>query len=340
MVKIKFSDFSLRTICCFLLFTGPFSVAQAELTERPEVKQFIDHMVAKYQFDNNELTKLLNKAKIQKKIIEIITKPAESKPWYEYRPIFMTSKRITDGVEFWKQNKETLERAYDVYGVPPQIITAILGVETFYGKQKGGYRMLDSLATLAFDYPPRSKFFTSELEQYLLMTREEKIDPLMMKGSYAGAMGKAQFISSSYRQYAVDFDNDGKRDLWDNNADAIGSVAHYLNVHGWEKGQPVASKAVVDAALDVAQLNNSLKPDSSVGHLKKGGVRIEDAVSDDQKATLISLETKTEPEYWVGYYNFYVITRYNHSALYAMVVYQLSEEILAESIHNIAALTR
>ena len=336
----SFNSFILRIACCFLLFIGSVDAAKLDFVDRPEVRQFIDLMVSKHQFDEKELTQLLSQARIQKKIIDIISKPAESKPWYEYRPIFMTSHRITDGVEFWRKNKETLSRASDVYGVPPQIITAILGVETFYGRQKGDYRMLDSLATLAFDYPPRSKFFTAELEQYLLMTREEKIDPLTMTGSYAGAMGKAQFISSSYRQYAVDFDNDGKRDLWDNNADAIGSVAHYLSVHGWKKGQPVASRASVDATLDAALLNNSLKPSSSVSHLKESGVHIKDAVADNQQATLISLETKSEPEYWVGYNNFYVITRYNHSALYAMVVYQLSEEILAENLHNMAALTR
>jgi len=332
------NSFILRIVCCFPLFIGIVYAAEQDLVERPEVRQFIDQMVRKHQFNDNELTQLLSQARIQKKIIAIISKPAESKPWYEYRPIFITSRRITGGVEFWRKNKEPLTRAYEIYGVPPQIIIAILGVETFYGRQKGDYRMLDSLATLAFDYPPRSKFFTSELEQYLLMTREEKIDPLTITGSYAGAMGKAQFISSSYRQYAVDFDNDGKRDLWDNNADAIGSVAHYLNVHGWKKGQPVASRVAVDATIDTTLLNNGLKPNASVSYLKESGVHIKDAVADDQQAALISLETKSEPEYWVGYNNFYVITRYNHSALYAMVVYQLSEEILAESNHNMAAL--
>jgi len=330
----------LHIACCFLLYIGRIDAAEQDFVARPDVRQFIDQMVSKHQFDDAELTKLLSQARIQKKIIDIISKPAESKPWYEYRPIFITSRRIGGGVEFWRNNRGSLSRAYDIYGVPPQIITAILGVETYYGKQKGDYRILDSLATLAFDYPPRSKFFTSELEQYLLMTREEDLDPLSMTGSYAGAMGKAQFISSSYRQYAVDFDNDGKRDLWDNNADAIGSIAHYLSVHGWEKGQPVASRASVDATLDATLLNKSLKPNLSVSYLKQSGVHIKDAVTDDQLATLISLDTKSEPEYWVGYNNFYVITRYNHSALYAMVVYQLSEEILAESLHNMAALAR
>ena len=154
-----------------------------------------------------------------------MTRPAESKPWHEYRPIFITKKRISQGVDFLNEHRTTLERAEEVYGVPPEIVTAIIGVETFYGRHKGKHRVIDSLATLGFDYPPRSKFFLSELEQFLLLAREEQLDPLEIKGSYAGAMGKAQFISSSYRHYAIDFDNDGKRDIWDNTVDAIGSVA-------------------------------------------------------------------------------------------------------------------
>ena len=332
-----FKPLMIRVACCVSLYIGTVYAGDSNLAQRPAVRQFIDEMVAKHQFDDNELTKLFSKVNLQSKIIEIISKPAESKPWYEYRPIFITKRRIREGVEFWDKNSEPLSRAYEIYGVPPQIITAILGVETFYGKQKGGYRMLDSLSTLAFDYPPRSKFFMSELEQYLLMTREENIDPLSVTGSYAGAMGKAQFISSSYRRYAIDFDHDGKRDLWDNNADAIGSVAYYLSIHGWEKGQPVASRAMISGNIDGNLLNNGLKPNSSVHDLKQNGVRIDDAVADDRQAILISLETKAEPEYWVGYNNFYVITRYNHSALYAMAVYQLSEAILAKNIPAIAA---
>jgi len=328
----------VRLACCIPLYIGTVYAGDGDIAQRPDVRQFIDKMVAKHQFNDKELTNLFNQARLQDQIIEIISKPAESKPWYQYRPIFITKKRIKGGVEFWDKNKEALSHAYEIYGVPPQIIIAILGVETFYGKQKGGYRMLDSLATLAFDYPPRSKFFTSELEQYLLMTREEKIDPLSITGSYAGAMGNAQFISSSYRRYAIDFDGDGKRDLWDNNADAIGSVAHYLNIHGWKRGQPIATKAMIDDNTGKNLLSNSLKPDSMVRDLKKNGVHIDDTIADDQQAVLIALETKTKPEYWVGFENFYVITRYNHSALYAMAVFLLSEEILTKSNQDVATL--
>lgn len=327
----------IRVVCCIPFYLGAVYADDGKLAQRPDVRQFIVEMVKKHQFNENELTSLFNQINLQDKIIDIISKPAESKPWYEYRPIFITKKRIRGGVEFWNENREILSRAYETYGVPPQIITAILGVETFYGRQKGGYRILDSLATLSFDYPPRSKFFMSELEQYLLMTREENIDPLSITGSYAGAMGKAQFISSSYRRYAVDFDNDGKRDLWNNNADAIGSVAHYLNIHGWKKGQPIASRAMVGDHIGDNLLSNGLKPNSTVHELKESGVHIEDdAIADNLRTILISLETRSEPEYWVGYNNFYVITRYNHSALYAMAVYQLSEEIAAKGIPAVA----
>jgi len=330
------STFIIQLICCIPFYTGMIYADDVNLVDRPDISIFINDMVSKHQFNKPELTKLFNQAKLQKNIIEIISKPAESKPWYEYRPIFITKKRINGGIEYWEENKEILSRAYETYGIPPQIIIAILGVETFYGRQKGGYRILDSLTTLAFDYPPRGKFFMSELEQYLLMTREEQIDPLSITGSYAGAMGKAQFISSSYRRYAIDFDGDGKRDLWNNNADAIGSIAHYLSIHGWEKEQPIASKAVVNDDVDNNLSNRGLKPNLSVSDLKKHGIHVDNAVSDDQQGILISLETETKPEYWVGFDNFYVITRYNHSALYAMAVYQLSEEILAKSGHMIA----
>ncbi len=330
-----FKPLFVRIACCIpLLYIGTMYASEENIAQRMEVKKFIDDMVKNHQFDSNELITLFSHVRLQDRIIKIISKPAESKPWYQYRPIFITRKRIKGGVDFWTQNQDILSRAYDTYGVPPQIITAILGVETFYGDQKGGYRMIDSLSTLAFDYPPRSKFFRSELEQYLLMTREEHIDPLSMTGSYAGAMGKAQFIASSYRQYAIDFDNDGKRDLWDNNADAIGSVAHYLSVHGWRKEGPVAAKAMVKAGINSELLDNGLRPDSTLRELKDKGVIVDEGVADDQPAVLVSLETRTGPEYWVGFENFYVITRYNHSALYAMAVYQLSEEILARHVHT------
>src|SRR3989304_1509806 len=318
---------------CLALCSGIVRAGDGDLSERPAVRQFIDDMVARHEFSNAELTGLFNKAQLQQKIIEAISKPAESKPWHQYRPIFITQKRINAGVEYWRENMEILSRAQASYGIPPQIITAILRVETFYGKQTGGYRMLDSLATLAFDYPPRSRFFMSELEHYLLMAREEQIDPLSILGSYAGAMGKAQFISTSYRRYAIDFHGDGKRDLWNNNADNIGSIAYYLSRHGWQAGQPIVTKVTIADNFDASTVGAGLEPNSSVGDLRKNGVHIDNTIADDLQGVLISLENMPEPEYWVGFENFYAITRYNHSALYAMAVYQLGEEILAESAH-------
>ncbi len=302
-------------------------VGATDLTQRQDVRGFIDEMSARHQFKNEDLTAWFQATRLREDIIKVISRPAESKPWYDYRPIFLQRSRIKGGATFWKENAATLARAEEVSGVPAHIIVAILGVETRYGGHTGGYRVMDALSTLAFDYPPRSKFFRSELEQYLLLAREEGIHPLEIKGSYAGAMGQAQFISSSYRHYAVDFDGDGKRDLWDNNADAIGSIANYLQVHGWEPGAPIAAPAATHGVDTSGLVAKGLKPALKVAEIKKSGIEFDAALADEAPATLIELEQKNGPEYWVGLQNFYVITRYNHSALYAMAVYQLAEEI-------------
>lgn len=315
--------------------------AQAEppaLTDRPEVRAFIDRMVEHHGFARGSLVETLERAELRGDIIQAITRPAEAKPWYEYRPIFVTADRISRGAEFWREHEATLTRAHNVYGVPPEIVTAILGVETFYGRHKGGYRVLDSLVTLAFDYPRRSSFFRSELEHYLLLTREERLDPLDIKGSYAGAMGKPQFIASSYRSYAVDFDGDDRKDLWNNTADAIGSVAYYLNRHGWEPQRSITSPANVDGAAFRPVLEKGLKPHTPVGTLRTDyGVSAAADLPDDQLAALIELETESGHEHWIALNNFYVITRYNHSELYAMAVYQLAQEIKARYTSTIAA---
>lgn len=223
-----------------------------------------------------------------------------------------------------KQHHETLKRAEDEFGIPAEIITAIIGVETYYGRQSGKTQVFDSLVTLGFDYPPRSRFFLSELEQFLLLSREENVGVSDIRGSYAGAMGMPQFISSSYRHYAVDFDGDGKRDLWNNTEDVIGSVANYFKVHGWKAGGQVVVPARVNGQIE--ETRNKLKPHTSISDLAGNGVFPKTAVDDDAKATVISLKGKRGKEYWLGLDNFYVITRYNHSALYAMAVYQLSQE--------------
>lgn len=295
---------------------------------RPEVRQFVDTMVNQHQFDRNELGALLGQAQTRQDIIAAITRPAEAKPWFQYRPIFVNDARIQGGVEFWNKHEALLTRAQATYGVPPEIITAIIGVETRYGKHTGTFRVLDALYTLGFDYPPRGPFFLDELKNYLLLTREEKLDPMVLQGSYAGAMGQPQFISSSYRKYAVDFDGDGTRDLWKSVPDVIGSVASYFNAFGWKPDQPVVVRAQVKGEAFKDALGNIL-PSVTVANLKEKGVTISDDVPVDQLGALLEYQGEFSPEYWVGLQNFYVITRYNRSPLYAMAVYQMAQEIRA-----------
>jgi membrane-bound lytic murein transglycosylase B len=303
-------------------------VTHANLLQRDDLQKFIRNMVAQHKFDADKLENIFSQVQLKDSIIEAISRPAEKKPWFQYRPIFITNSRINGGVKFWDKNREILARAEKEYGVPAEIITAIIGVETRYGRHAGRYKVIDSLSTLAFDYPPRSKFFRSELEQYLLMTREEGVDPLSVYGSYAGAMGQPQFISSSYRRYAIDFDGDGKRDIWKNSADAIGSVANYLSTHGWQTGKGITSRLnLAKEPEDKTIFNRSLKPYVKAAELSQAGVALPSQLPDDEMVTLMSLQGKKGSEYWLGQNNFYVITRYNHSALYAMAVYQLSQAI-------------
>jgi membrane-bound lytic murein transglycosylase B len=312
----------------FLLIFISLSV-QADYSQRDDVQQFIDEMVDKHGFNRDALAAKFATAKKLDGVLEAIAKPAEKVlTWKDYRPIFVTSKRIRGGNKFLQQHHETLKRAEKEYGVPAEIITAIIGVETYYGRLSGKTQVFDSLVTLGFDYPPRSPFFLSELEQFLLLTREENVDVKNVRGSYAGAMGMPQFISSSYRHYAVDFDGDGKRDLWNNTADVIGSVANYFNVHGWKTGGQVVIPARINGSIE--ETRNKLEPHTRIVDLVAEGVFPNAAVNDEEKATVLTLQGKTGKEYWLGLDNFYVITRYNHSALYAMAVYQLSQEFDAQ----------
>jgi membrane-bound lytic murein transglycosylase B len=317
------------------MFAANASVVAAESYEkRADVKAFIDEMVKDHGFDRADLEKKFARAKKLENVLESIARPAESRlTWKQYRPIFVTDKRSNRGKKFIKKHRKTLERAEKEFGVPLEIITAIIGVETYYGKQTGGYTVFDSLTTLGFDYPPRSKFFKDELKQFLLLSNEENISVDDMTGSYAGAMGMPQFISSSYRKYAVDFDGDGKRDLWNSMPDVIGSVANYFSVHGWQTGETVTHPVSVSDVSAVWQ-KNTLKPSVTVGELKSKGVTLDyqsdpkdDKQFDDQLASLLKFEGKRGDEYWIGLKNFYVITRYNHSEMYAMAVFQLSEKL-------------
>ena len=298
------------------------------MATRSDVQRFIKQMAAQHGFSEAQLTAMFSQIVSRNDIIAKITRPAEkTKPWRDYRKIFLDEPRIQGGVEFWRAHAKTLERAEQIHGVPAEIIIAILGVETRYGRITGNDGVLEALSTLAFDYPKRAPFFRSELEHYLLLTREEAIDPLTLSGSYAGAMGLAQFMPSSYRAYAVDFDSDGHRDLWRNPTDAIGSVANYLSRHGWRRNQAIVVPATVQGQAYQSLLSQDLKPKYSVAELRRRAIIPQTPADDTKPAILLELLGDNGLEYWLGFDNFYVITRYNHSPLYAMAVYQLSQAI-------------
>ena len=294
--------------------------------QRADVKNFISEMVDQHGFDRAYLEAKFASAKRLDNVLESIAKPAEKElTWKQYRPIFVTDKRSNKGLKFIQTHHKTLLRAEKEYGVPVEIIAAIIGVESYYGKRTGKYTVFDSLTTLGFDYPKRSKFFKSELKQFLLLSKEENIDIDTMTGSYAGAMGMPQFISSSYRHYAVDFDGDGKRDLWNSTEDVIGSVANYFSEHGWKTDATVTHRVSV-ANKAIVKKKNTLKPYVTIDQLKKQGVKVDAALDGKQLVSLLKFKGKHGDEYWLGLKNFYVITRYNHSELYAMAVFQLSEK--------------
>lgn len=310
-----------------LALTGATVAATPEEREQA-VHAFVTDMVEKHGFERQSLMQIMDKARFRRDIIRVMRRPAEAKPWHQYRPIFVTQSRTRGGVQFWRDHKALLERAEKEFGVAPEMIVAIIGVETRYGGNTGNYRVIDSLSTLAFGYPKRAKFFRKQLEEFLLLSREENIDSTGAKGSYAGAMGMPQFMPSSYRAYAVDFDGDGKRDLLNSTADVIGSVANYFKVHGWKTDDTVTLRARAGGANLDALVDAGMKPSLSPQTLSKHGVEVAGELPENALASLIRLENKTEDEYWLGLHNFYVITRYNHSNLYAMAVYQLSQEIL------------
>lgn len=308
------------------------NTAYADISKRPDVQAFIQEMVKDNGFSQEELTQMFQKVTINQNIIELMNRPAErTKPWYEYKPMFVTNAQVIAGVKFWKDNEAALKKAQEVYGVPPEIIVAILGVETRYGQNKGGFSVLTALSTLSFDYPRRSAFFSSELKEYLILAKEEGVDPTTLVGSYAGAMGTPQFMPSSYRNYAVDFSHNGKRDIWNNNTDVIGSVANYFKAHGWTANGPVVYQAEITGNAYKEVAVNQLDPYITVGELAQKGVKPREKVNlpADQKVTLIELQGKNGPEYWIGLQNFYAIMRYNPRVMYAMAVYDLSQEIKA-----------
>lgn len=299
-------------------------------SQNPEVKAFISDMHERYGFDVSHLTQQFAAIRPNAVVLRAIRPPAvpeKQRSWQRYRERFVNSQRIAGGLSFWRRNAAILQRAQAIYGVPAEVIVAIIGVETVYGQNMGSFGVLEALASLAFDYPPRADFFRGELEQFLLLARENGVSPLSIKGSYAGAIGIPQFMPSSQRRFAVDFDGDDRIDLRNSTADAIGSVARFLQQHGWQYGAPVAVPAMVSG--DPAPLLAlGIKPSLTVNELAREGVIA--AATGDLPAALIDLVTPgAATEYWLGFDNFYVITRYNRSSFYAMSVFQLAEALRA-----------
>ena len=295
----------------------------------PQVAEFVGEMTRDYGFAGEQLMGVFREVERKQSILDAISRPAERvKPWKEYRPMFITDARIARGVDFWRQHEAALARAEQEYGVPAQVIVSIIGVETFFGRNTGNYRVIDALSTLGFDYPPRADFFRKELREYLLLAREEQLDPLTLKGSYAGAMGLPQFMPSSFRAFAVDFDGDGHINIWNDPDDAIGSVASYFKRHGWVAGDGVVSRAQVRGERVDDGLSPGIEPVMTVGQLRALGWSSHDALRDDLSVTAFRLDGEFGPEYWIGLKNFYAITRYNRSVMYAMAVHQLSEMLV------------
>ncbi len=328
-----------RTVGALLVLLSLYSTVNQARSEEidnfsrhPDLEEFISEMVAKHSFDNATLHDVFRQVNFKPNIIKAMQRPAETKPWAAYRDMFVNPARIAGGVKFWNDNAGTLELAHKIYGVPESLIVAIIGVETQYGRNMGSYRVLDALSTLAFEYPRRAEYFRGELENFLLMTREENTDPFNFKGSYAGAMGIGQFMPGSFRRFAVDFDGDGRRDICRNVTDGIGSVANYFVLHGWAPGQPVAVRAQVNGEKYLELVNMGFNLTHTVNELAAYGVAPVKPIAGNQRVMLIRLDSGGEPEYWLGLNNFQVITQYNRSKYYAMAVYQLSLEI--QAAHN------
>lgn len=321
----------LCAACLGLALAGP---AWSGYADRPEAKPVIDKLVAEHDFTRTQVRQLLDDARYQDAIVKAMKRPAEALPWYRYRKIFIQQDRIGEGAKYLAAHADVLHDAQARYGVPAALITAIIGVETRYGRHIGTYRVLDALATLAFDYPPRADFFRSELEQFLILSREAHIDPTKVLGSYAGAMGVPQFIASSYRHYAVDFNKDGRTDLWEQPADVIGSVANYLAENGWARDKPVAFPAVLDGPRGNLPKASNRSTSYTAAELEHAGIRSMAGLAPDTPVGLLILDDADTSEYWVAMHNFYVITTYNRSPLYAMAVYQLSQAIEAAARRN------
>ena len=307
------------------------AAAPAGYAQRPEVRAFIDEMASEHGFSRRSLRRLFAQVRYQPQVVAAISRPVTSPPkWYEFAPRFLAPERVDAGVAFWRAHESALARAEKDFGVPPEIIVAIIGVETYYGRYPGTYRVIDALSTLAFDYPRRAEFFRGELKQFLLLTREQGSSPLAATGSYAGAMGLPQFMPGSVRAYALDYDFDGRVDLAADVDDAIGSVANYLAQHGWQPGQPLMSAAVIEEDAKeavLALLNDGLSERRPLPAWERDGVSAfqpPEGLAPDP-AGLLMLEEEGGPSYWVVFNNWSVVTTYNRSRLYASAVAELAE---------------
>ncbi|HTS55281.1 MAG TPA: lytic murein transglycosylase B [Burkholderiales bacterium] len=297
---------------------------------RPEIDKFIAYMAETHGFNARDLRALFAKVQPSQDVTRAMTAPSTAKPWYEFKPLFVDQARISAGVKFWNDNAEVLAQARGEFGVPEAIVVALIGVETRYGRNSGGFRVMDTLTTLAFDWPSRRDFFRRELEQFLLLAREQGWDPLMIKGSFAGAMGMPQFMPGSYRRYAIDYDKDGRIDLWRDPADVIGSVASYLREFGWKDGEPVVAPARVGTPEWRALLDLGLKPSLTLDQWKLRGVDSAQGLPDALSACLFSIDLAGGVEFWFGFENFYALLQYNRSRNYAMAIVELAREIALE----------
>ena len=321
----------LRSLICALALLGLAGPAAALDGDREDVQQFMQEMLRKHAFDRAWLAGVIAGAQSQPRIIELISRPAEQiMPWHAYRDHFLTDERIAAGVEFWIVHRARLAEVEKSTGVAQNVIVGILGVETFFGRITGRYRVVDALATLAFDYPPRAKYFRDELEQFLLLAREDQVDIGTALGSYAGAMGSPQFMPRSYRAYAVDGDGDSRRDLWGSWDDVIASVANYLTKHGWRAGEPVAAPASLWFPRADSLVAGSLAPDTTVKSLRDRGLSFGTSLDGRAPAVFINVAGDQGPELRAGFHNFGVITRYNRSVMYALAVCDLGSRIEAQ----------
>ncbi len=319
------------TLPCLILLAACLGlstpVRALDVHDSPKLKAFVDDMAAKHGFSVSELDRLFGQVELQPEIIDAINRPKENLPWYQYEKIFVTPEMISTGVSYWKANAQALTKAQAQYGVDPQIIVAILGVETHYGQNIGRFRILDALTTLMLGYPQRSSYFRSQLEQYLLLAQELHVDPLSIKGSYAGAIGAPQFMPSSYRRYAIDFDGDHRRDILHSSVDAIGSVANFLAEHGWRRERSVCDGAARDNRMYFWSDAGEREPKTAIGGQAKYIVARLRTVNAADLATPVSLENEDGPALRLCYHNFFVITSYNSSTRYAMVIYNLARLI-------------